>query len=93
MKNLEIHYKALGKNQGRCMAGNEAMSMASGDYFVFLDEDDLFFADHIEQLVAAIAATANAKISYSYAFEIPTAYSCEEGRLTIVEEGAWVSRF
>jgi len=91
--NLEINYRALGENRGRCVAGNEAMAMASGEYFVFLDEDDLFFADHIEQLVVAVTSTKNAKVAYSFAFEIPSAYEQEEGNQTMVSEGEYLSRF
>lgn len=68
---LKITYHPLGIRQGRCSAGNEAMRLATGDYFIFLDEDDLFFADHIEQLVLK-AIKENKRAVYSLAAEIPT---------------------
>ncbi len=85
---LTIHYTALGKNKGRCHAGNAAMEHAKGDYFIFLDEDDMFYADHLEQLIAA-ALNEGSRIAYSYAFELPSAYHND----TIVEEGEPLSRF
>jgi len=36
---------------GRSAAGNTALALASGDWFCFLDDDDLLFADHLEVLV------------------------------------------
>lgn len=70
---LEISYRALRRNLGRCEAGNEAMRLATGEYFVFLDEDDEFYADHIEQLVAT-ALGSGKPVAYSTAFEVPTTY-------------------
>lgn len=80
-----IKYKALGKKMERCVAGNEAMKMATGDYFIFLDDDDLFFADHIEQLVAKLISH-NAEIAFSFAFEIPTEYSSDGNHVVREEE-------
>jgi len=70
-RDLDIVYHPLGENRGRCHAGNEAMNRASGEYLVFLDEDDEFYADHIEQLVAA-ALTSGTEVAYATAFEVPT---------------------
>ncbi|MDP2815362.1 MAG: glycosyltransferase, partial [Rectinemataceae bacterium] len=81
---LSIQYHAFGENRGRCEAGNQALRMAKGEYCIFLDEDDLFFADHIETLVAAIIRSS-ARVAYSFAFEVPTAY--REGTDIITEEG------
>jgi glycosyltransferase involved in cell wall biosynthesis len=73
---LRIQYVALGERQGRCRAGNVALKQAQGEYFVFLDDDDLFFADHIEQLILAIhEAGAECKVAYSYSFELPTEFA------------------
>jgi GT2 family glycosyltransferase len=90
-KKLSITYEAFGRNRGRCQAGNRAMELAKGEYFVFLDEDDLFYADHIEQLLAALIR-GKAKVAMSYAFELPTEYSPEQLG-GIVKEGAMFTRF
>ncbi len=86
---LDITYEALGKNMERSVAGNRAMQLASGEYLIFLDDDDLLYADHIEQLVAALV-TNRAKMAFSYAFEIPTRLG-PDGRF-IAEEGDFISR-
>jgi glycosyltransferase involved in cell wall biosynthesis len=51
---LAIRYHATGEAVGRARAGNLAMREAHGDWFNFLDDDDAFFADHVEVLVDAV---------------------------------------
>ncbi|GAG19817.1 unnamed protein product, partial [marine sediment metagenome] len=79
-------YRALGKNRGMAIAGNEAMRHATGEYLVFLDEDDEFFADHVEQLVAELLRFKS-KVAYSLAFEVPT--KSGKNRDGIVAEGEY----
>lgn len=67
---LNILYKATGDKVGRSKAGNMAMAMAEGEYLNFLDDDDLFFADHIEVLVELIQKDSNLA-AYTTAFETP----------------------
>lgn len=67
---LNIIYKASGEKVGRSKAGNMAMEMAHGKYLNFLDDDDLFYADHVEVLVASIEGRKE-KAVYSFAFETP----------------------
>ena len=57
---------------GRSATGNNGMKNASGKYCVFLDDDDLFFSDHIEVLVSALIKNKKASAAYSLAFEVPT---------------------
>ncbi len=81
---LDVQYKSLLKNVGRCQAGNMAMEMAKGEYFIFLDEDDLFYPDHLEQLMGGIQLYKG-KVAYSYAFELPT--DIDETDWTIKSQG------
>lgn len=67
---LNILYHATGEKVGRSKAGNIAMSLAHGKYLNFLDDDDLFFADHIEVLVANLVKSGKAA-AYSIGFETP----------------------
>ncbi|MBF0226596.1 MAG: glycosyltransferase family 2 protein [Desulfobacterales bacterium] len=85
-KNLKISYYSTGKKVERCISGNLAMEKAIGDYFIFLDDDDLFYADHIEQLVSAVLKN-NTKIAYSSSFEIPTEIDKNTGE--IIAEGKY----
>jgi GT2 family glycosyltransferase len=51
---LAIRYLATGQAAGRARAGNLAMREARGAWLNFLDDDDAFFADHVEVLVEAV---------------------------------------
>ncbi len=66
-----IIYKSI-KKAGRCHAGNEGLSVTNGEYLIFLDDDDLFFADHIEVLVQGMLDYPNVAACYSSAFEVKT---------------------
>lgn len=69
-KDLNIVYYATGKNQGRSNAANLAMEKATGKYLNFLDDDDLFYPDHVETLVKVLEKN-NYEIVYGGAFETP----------------------
>lgn len=69
-KHLNIRYFSTGKKVGRSKVGNIAMEKATGAFLNFLDDDDLFFADHIETLVNAIQKS-DKKVAYATAYETP----------------------
>lgn len=68
---LKIIYRSEQK-RGRCHTGNVGLSQATGDFFVFLDDDDLFFADHIEVLVDEILSHPNLMAVYTSAWAVAT---------------------
>jgi GT2 family glycosyltransferase len=57
---------------GRSAAGNTALAAATGKYLMFLDDDDLLFADHIETLVAALSRDTGLSAAYALSTEIHT---------------------
>lgn len=65
---LNIVYKSTETNVGRSKVGNIGMELAKGKYLNFLDDDDLFYPDHIEVLVTELEKN-NCDILYSTAFE------------------------
>lgn len=67
---INIVYFSTGEKAGRSKAGNLAMEKASGKYLNFLDDDDLFFADHVEVLVSQLMKTHN-RAAYAFGFETP----------------------
>lgn len=57
---------------GRSGAGNAALSAARGEYVMFLDDDDLLFADHVETLLAVLCKDPDLAAAYALAFEVLT---------------------
>ncbi|MCC7527479.1 MAG: glycosyltransferase, partial [Candidatus Melainabacteria bacterium] len=67
-------------NLGRSAAGNTGLAAAKGKWCLFLDDDDLLFADHVETLAAALTQESAACAAYSIAWMVLTAYKFGEGR-------------
>lgn len=67
---LNVLYKATGEKVGRSKAGNIAMELAHGKYLNFLDDDDLFYADHVEVLLSELE-NKQERAAYAFAFETP----------------------
>lgn len=57
---------------GRSVAGNAGLSAATGRWCLFLDDDDLLFAEHVEILVNTLLADSDAVAAYSLAWELET---------------------
>jgi GT2 family glycosyltransferase len=68
---LKVIYKAEPK-RGRCHTGNVGLAQATGKFIVFLDDDDLFFADHIEVLANELLAHPEVAATYSISWEVAT---------------------
>lgn len=51
---LNIIYSATEVHVGRSLAGNIGLAMSHGKYINFLDDDDLFYPDHISTLVSVL---------------------------------------
>jgi GT2 family glycosyltransferase len=69
---------------GRSAAGNAGMAAATGEYVMFLDDDDLLFADHIEILVSELQRNPKLAAAYSLAMEVRTKVAPDN--LSYVEE-------
>jgi GT2 family glycosyltransferase len=68
---IDVRYYRLETARGRSVAGNLALSSARGQWFCFLDDDDQFFADHVEVLLAAVQEN-KVKGAYSLAWRTST---------------------
>lgn len=71
---MRITYASTGEKVGRCKAANLALELAKGDMLNFLDDDDLFYGDHVETLVAESIKEPGYGVYYSLAFEVQTEY-------------------
>lgn len=76
----EVSYVPLPKS-GRCKAGNAALQAAKGELVCFLDDDDLFYADHLEVLVTEWSKEPALGAVYGLAYEVKT---------QIIDKQAWV---
>ena len=52
---LNICYVCARTQWGRCRTGNEGVIRAQTEYVCFLDDDDYFFADHLETMARLIS--------------------------------------
>ena len=66
---LNIKYIATNTKVGRCKAGNIGLENSTGKYCNFLDDDDLFFADHVETLVKKLVENSEYKAAYAVSYE------------------------
>jgi GT2 family glycosyltransferase len=80
---LTVRFVGLDK-VGRSAAGNAGLRAARGKWCVFLDDDDLLFADHLEVLVGAVEQNQT-KAAYTLAWEVPTVFT-SNGASTSYEE-------
>ena len=78
---LDISYLSCeSSDSNRCNTGNIGLAAASGEYVNFLDDDDLFFADHIEYLVSRLSERPDLGACYALAWEAQVAIDPATGR-------------
>ncbi|MDP3662785.1 MAG: rhamnan synthesis F family protein [Nitrosomonas sp.] len=58
---VTTNYESLNRSQ----AANIGLNTAQGNYLIFLDDDDLFYPEHIATLVAALQNHSNIRCAYS----------------------------
>lgn len=68
---LDMKYYACEK-VGRSVTGNKGLSEATGEYAMFLDDDDLLFPDHIETIMAELIADKSLDAAYALAMQVFT---------------------
>lgn len=78
----DVKYLPLEKC-GRCKAGNAALAAATGKLLCFLDDDDLFYADHLEVLVGEWLSDPTLGAVYGLAFQVDT---------EIISDEPWIYR-
>lgn len=66
-----VRYFGLAKC-GRSATGNHGLRQANGRWSLFLDDDDLLFADHVEVLVNTMLTETQSRAAYTLAWEVPT---------------------
>ncbi|MEG2021218.1 MAG: glycosyltransferase, partial [Oscillospiraceae bacterium] len=59
---LDLKYIPMNKNVGRCIAGNVGIENANGEFIVFLDDDDYFFAEQLEVFACLAEENPNVEL-------------------------------
>jgi len=60
----KIHYCKLEKNRGHAAALNEGVKISRGKYIAYLDDDDVYFPTHLENLLNSLNSSGK-KFVYS----------------------------
>lgn len=77
---LNIKYFATGSKVGRTKVGNLGLEKAQGQYFNFLDDDDILFENHVASLVKSLQ-NSEYKVAYSIAEESQIVAKKESGEI------------
>lgn len=64
-KENRITYVRHKKNKGLAAARNTGIKLAHGKYIAYLDDDDLYYPDHIETLVQLLESNSDYKAAYT----------------------------
>jgi spore maturation protein CgeB len=65
----KIVYIKLKKRKGPSTARNAGLKMAKGKYIAYLDDDDIYYCNHLETLVGFLEKSGN-KVAYSDSYQV-----------------------
>lgn len=87
---ISIQYIRHNTNKGPSAARNTGIRLSKGSYIAFLDDDDLFYPNHLEILVNCLK-NSEYKIAYSWAKIFK--YTSENGKIKREELGKYNYEF
>lgn len=61
----KIKFINLDVNKGRSFARNAGLELSKGKYVAYLDDDDIYYSDHLEKLVFFLENNIDYKVAYS----------------------------
>lgn len=70
----------VNQKPGRSAAGNIGLANSTGKFIMFLDDDDLLFADHLEILASHLIKRKNFSAAYSLSYEVQTEFNSQKNR-------------
>ncbi len=79
------------ENYGKAFSLNEALKYAEGKYIAYLDDDDMYYPDHIETLVDALENRTDCHVAYSDLYKVYCKVS-QDGSRQVLSKTIEVSR-
>lgn len=83
LKDPRVRYIEHPHNMGIASARNTALSNSSGDFIAYLDDDDIFYPNHLEVLTTEIARN-NWDVAYTDSYK--GNYSLSEKKYTLIKK-------
>jgi len=71
------------ENRGKAFSLNEALERAEGKYIAYLDDDDLYYPDHIATLVEALENQTECQVAYSDLYKVYCSIQPDGSRLAL----------
>jgi len=79
------------ENRGKAHSLNEALARAEGKYVAYLDDDDLYYPNHIETLVDALENKSDCQVAYSDLYKV-YCNVCPDGSRKVLSKVVEISR-
>lgn len=88
---VTLNYQKLERNTGRAHAGNLGIEVSRGEYICLLDDDDIFYRDHISVLLTVLEEF-DYKAAYTDANIVYKDYNYEEEKISEREKRLFTSK-
>jgi glycosyltransferase involved in cell wall biosynthesis len=79
------------ENHGKAFSLNEALAKAEGKYVAYLDDDDLYYPNHIQTLVDALENNSSCQVAYSDLYKVYCKI-CPDGGRKVLSKVVEISR-
>lgn len=79
------------ENRGKAHSLNEALARAEGKYVAYLDDDDLYYPNHIETLVDTLENKSDCQVAYSDLYKVYCKV-CSDGSRKVLSKVVEISR-
>lgn len=79
------------ENYGKAFSLNEALKYAEGQYVAYLDDDDMYYPEHIETLVDVLENRTDCQVAYSDLYKVYCRVS-QDGSRQVLSKTVEVSR-
>jgi len=79
------------ENRGKAFSLNEALLRAEGKYVAYLDDDDLYYPNHIETMVNALENNSDFQVAYSDLYKVYCKV-CPDGSRKVLSKVVEISR-